>query len=36
VLRHPRTAYTRALIDAAPGRDWDFAHFRPIAETEPA
>ena len=33
VLGNPRTDYTRALIDAAPGRDWDFAHFRPVAET---
>ncbi|MEX2520562.1 MAG: ABC transporter ATP-binding protein [Paracoccaceae bacterium] len=31
VLGAPRTDYTRALIDAAPGRDWDFAHFRPVA-----
>ncbi len=31
VLTEPRHAYTRALIDAAPGRDWDFRNFRPIA-----
>jgi peptide/nickel transport system ATP-binding protein len=29
VLSSPREAYTRALIDAAPGRDWDFRNFRP-------
>lgn len=29
VLASPREAYTRALIDAAPGRDWDFQNFRP-------
>jgi hypothetical protein len=23
-------AYTRALLDAAPGREWDFASFRPV------
>ena len=28
VLRHPSEAYTRELIDAAPGRNWDFANFR--------
>ncbi|WP_313623298.1 ABC transporter ATP-binding protein [Achromobacter sp.] len=31
VLTEPRHEYTRALIDAAPGRDWDFRNFRPIA-----
>ncbi len=31
VLRHPTQIYTRELIDAAPGRDWDFANFRPLA-----
>jgi peptide/nickel transport system ATP-binding protein len=31
VLTHPRQAYTRALLDAAPGRSWDFANFRPLA-----
>jgi peptide/nickel transport system ATP-binding protein len=30
VLRHPREPYTRQLFEAAPGRDWDFAHFRPL------
>ncbi|MEH3087765.1 MAG: ABC transporter ATP-binding protein [Xylophilus ampelinus] len=29
VLGAPREAYTRALIDAAPGRHWDFRNFRP-------
>jgi len=32
VLTHPKQAYTRALLDAAPGRNWDFANFRPVAE----
>lgn len=27
VLTSPRHAYTRSLIDAAPGREWDFANF---------
>jgi ABC-type glutathione transport system ATPase component len=30
VLVHPKAEYTRALIDAAPGRGWDFANFRPL------
>ncbi|MEC5344607.1 ABC transporter ATP-binding protein [Brenneria populi] len=29
VLSHPSHSYTRALIDAAPGRDWDFQNFCP-------
>jgi peptide/nickel transport system ATP-binding protein len=32
VLSHPQQPYTRALLDAAPGRGWDFANFRPVAE----
>ena len=31
VLTNPQQAYTRALLDAAPGRGWDFANFRPVA-----
>ena len=31
VLTDPQQAYTRQLLDAAPGRDWDFANFRPVA-----
>jgi peptide/nickel transport system ATP-binding protein len=31
VLTEPRHEYTRALIDAAPGRDWDFRNFRPLS-----
>ncbi len=30
VLTNPQAAYTRALLDAAPGREWDFANFRPV------
>jgi peptide/nickel transport system ATP-binding protein len=30
VLTNPQVAYTRALLDAAPGREWDFANFRPV------
>ncbi|MCD0503050.1 ABC transporter ATP-binding protein [Bordetella petrii] len=30
VLTQPSQPYTRALLDAAPGRNWDFRHFRPV------
>ncbi|KIZ34388.1 MULTISPECIES: ABC transporter ATP-binding protein [Rhodopseudomonas] len=30
VLTNPKKAYTRQLLEAAPGRNWDFANFRPI------
>ena len=36
VLAAPAHEYTKALIDAAPGRRWDFARFRPAAEVEAA
>ncbi|CAN5723857.1 ABC transporter ATP-binding protein [soil metagenome] len=32
VLTQPRQAYTRALIDAAPGRHWDFQNFAPLSQ----
>jgi peptide/nickel transport system ATP-binding protein len=28
ILTQPKQAYTRQLLEAAPGRDWDFANFR--------
>ena len=34
VLTEPRCAYTRALIEAAPGRNWDFQNFRPMATSD--
>ncbi len=30
VLTSPRQDYTRALIESAPGRHWDFRNFRPV------
>jgi peptide/nickel transport system ATP-binding protein len=36
VLTDPQQAYTRALLDAAPGRGWDFANFRPVADAAAA
>src|SRR5580692_5687256 len=36
ILTNPQTPYTRALLDAAPGRGWDFANFRPVAASAAA
>jgi peptide/nickel transport system ATP-binding protein len=36
VLTAPQAAYTRTLLEAAPGRHWDFQHFRPISGSRPA
>jgi len=30
VLTAPQQPYTQALLDAAPGRNWDFRNFRPV------
>jgi len=32
VLLTPKHPYTRSLIEAAPGRDWDFANFRALQD----
>ncbi|MFV0475719.1 MAG: ABC transporter ATP-binding protein [Pikeienuella sp.] len=36
VLSNPKDAYTKQLIEAAPGRHWDFANFRPFSEAPAA
>jgi peptide/nickel transport system ATP-binding protein len=36
VLSRPAHAYTQSLIDAAPGRGWDFANFRPVEPVPPS
>jgi peptide/nickel transport system ATP-binding protein len=36
ILTNPKQAYTRQLLDAAPGRGWDFANFRTVAESQMA
>jgi peptide/nickel transport system ATP-binding protein len=32
ILTNPQQPYTRSLLEAAPGRGWDFANFRPVGE----
>jgi len=34
VLVDPKDPYTRSLIQAAPGRHWDFPNFRPVGEVK--
>jgi ABC-type glutathione transport system ATPase component len=36
ILAQPQAAYTRALLEAAPGRGWDFANFRPVSSSAAA
>jgi ABC-type glutathione transport system ATPase component len=36
ILTNPQQAYTRQLLDAAPGREWDFANFRPVTTAHAA
>jgi peptide/nickel transport system ATP-binding protein len=36
VLGSPRHAYTRQLLEAAPGRHWDFANFRELRPEAPS
>ena len=31
ILTRPRESYTQTLLDAAPGRGWDFAKFQPVS-----
>jgi len=33
ILVRPQHSYTQALIEAAPGRHWDFQNFRPVQQT---
>src|SRR5690606_17412515 len=35
VLTAPQHDYTLALIEAAPGRGWDFQNFKPLCTTKP-
>jgi len=30
ILTNPQQTYTKQLLEAAPGRHWDFANFRPV------
>ncbi len=34
ILTNPKQDYTRQLLEAAPGRDWDFANFRPTVPVQ--